>query len=112
MPSSEGGGGKAKKWIRFKEPLVQSTWYWSSNNDSIMFIPKRNIVFHGFGVYCSKDSQNLRIKTRWAIGEDDDSNFSDWHDVTFEYENRDDLTKTHDLYLKDLGVKPVKVAAG
>ena len=48
---SSAGGGEQLKWCRFPRMETRDYYHLSCNYaDAVAFIPKRDIIFHGFGV--------------------------------------------------------------
>ena len=81
-----------------------NTRYW----DAVVFIPKRNIIFHGFGVFANYNNKDLTYKVGWNINDAD----SDEYEIAKVDADKCVEKKWHEINLKELGVKPIKVAEG
>ena len=76
----EGGGfgGTVYKWTRFPE-LVHS-WYvyiYGTEWDAIIYIPKNDIVFCGFGANAHYEQKDLKLEFKW-IHNDNESDVYQW----------------------------------
>ena len=114
LASSIGGSsGKSKKWWRFKNPLTDSTWYWSDNTDSVCFVPKRDITWFGWGCYSLRDANTeiQKVSCRWML-DDPDNITQDWTEAELSKDGVDLETKTSDVFLTMFGAKPMKIKAG
>lgn len=76
--------------------------------DAVIFKPKCNIVFHGFGLFANYNGHNLDLKVAWAIGEEKSDEFT----LTKRDDEKDSEKKWHTITLNELGVKPIKVLEG
>ena len=74
--------------------------------DAVAFIPKRNIIFHGFGIYGNTESKDVLYKVCWNINGED----SEEHEIQKFAADMCPEKKWHQISLKELGVKPIKVA--
>lgn len=105
---SEGFGGEPIKWRRFKNYHTSDYFCLEVNyKDAVIFIPKRDVLFIGFGVFSSYYGKDLKIKLGWEI----DGDRTDMFDVTFIDADKSS-DKIFDFYLKDVGEKPIKVKEG
>ena len=99
-------------WKRFGETKVNdphdyyylSTSYW----DAVIFVPKRSVMFHGFGILANPDGKNITYIVKWAI----DSDSSENHTVETMDADKDPENKWQTIQIKDLGFKPIKVNEG
>ena len=62
------GSAPAIMWQRFGRVTLNDYFYLSSRYfDAVCFIPKRNVMFHGFGVLAHYDAKNVNYIFKWAI---------------------------------------------
>jgi hypothetical protein len=64
--SAEGSNSKPVQWKRFS--LCHYTDYFYMNTryyDAVVFIPKRNIVFYGWGLFASFTGNDFDLKVQW-----------------------------------------------
>jgi hypothetical protein len=64
--TSEGSSLKPTQWQRFAEfyytdYFYMNTRYW----DAVVFIPKRNIVFFGWGLFANFNGSDMDLKVQW-----------------------------------------------
>jgi hypothetical protein len=50
---------------------------WHTYWDAICFVPNRDILFKGFGLFSNFDRKNTKVKIQWVIG----NNFSETYEV-------------------------------
>ena len=71
--SSESACGPPKIWRRFPRLYLTDYFYMETYSwDAVVFVPKRNIRFMGFGIMSSYNNKDMAYKVSWAI--DDDEN--------------------------------------
>ena len=59
------------KWMRFKDWTTSDYYYMSCNYwDAVIFIPKRDIEFCGFGLWVNYHRKDIKLKVKWALGND------------------------------------------
>ena len=98
-----------ERWRRF-ERTSDSYWYLSSGStDAIKFIPKKDIMFLGFGMFGNYNKKDMPMKFWWKVDDDEDS---EKYEVTVIESELHQPERTFDVVLKDVGAKPVKVLAG
>lgn len=97
------------RWVRFKK-LVKNDYMFmgTSYYDGIVFIPKVNITFFGWGIFASYRGHDQTFNVRWKI----DSEYSDKYEVSFVHSERDPEGNWHEVDLRNLGVSPIFVPAG
>lgn len=78
--------------------------YW----DSVFFIPKRNIIFFGFGLMSNYHGKDMKIIIKWQV--EDDS--SEEHTLYVKDKGKDEELKWHTVDIRDFGEAPIKVAEG
>ena len=78
--------------------------YW----DAICFIPQKDIMLHGFGIFAHRNDRSCQHVLKWGT----EGNFSDEHKVEFEDGDKDPEKKWWTFNLKDVGERPYKVASG
>ena len=99
----------ASKWCRFPEYYLTDYYYMNTRYwDAVVFIPKRNVIFHGFGVFANYNGKDVTYKVQWNINDADSEEF----EIMKSDGDKDPEKKWHDINIKDLGCKPVKVAEG
>jgi hypothetical protein len=64
--TAEGSFLKPTQWLRFSEfyytdYFYMNTRYW----DAVVFIPKRNIIFYGWGVFANFNGADVDLKVQW-----------------------------------------------
>lgn len=76
--------------------------------DAICFKPKANVMWHGFGLFASYNSKDIKYKLKWCF--DEEAVPGEWTEFTKPFsELLED--KTQSILFKDLGIKPIKVSA-
>jgi len=101
--------GSATKWVRFPEYYLTDYYYMNTSYfDAVIFVPKCNIKFHGFGVFANYNNMDCTYIVKWYI--DDDK--SDEYEIEIANDTKDPEKKWMDINLKELGVKPIKVNEG
>lgn len=101
--------GKFEKWRRF-ERTCDSYWYLSTTStDAIKFIPKKDVYWLGFGMYGNYNKKDMPMKFWYFI---DDEQESEKYEVTVIESELEQPEKTFDVFLKDYGIKPIKISAG
>ena len=101
-------GGQPKQWRRFKN-FHDSDYCCLERDhlDAVIFKPKRDIVFYGYGVFSSYYKRDITIKCGWEI----DDERSEMHEITFVEADKSEKN-TFDFLLTDVGEKPIKVKEG
>jgi hypothetical protein len=97
-------------WIRFPEFYLtdyyyMNTVYW----DAVVFVPKRNIVFLGWGIFANYNSKDVTCMVQWQIGEESKS---EEYEVELIDSEKDEEKKWFTVDIRDLGQKPIKVSEG
>jgi len=60
---------KPLKWTRFKDKS-SGAWHISeSSTDAVVFIPKRDIYFLGFGAYANHYAKDMTMTIWWFVGD-------------------------------------------
>ena len=76
------------------------------NFDALAFITKRNIMFHGFGVFSNYQNLDMNLTVAWAI----DNERSDDHVISLIDSDKDPDNRWFTINLKsDFDIKPIKV---
>ena len=59
------------RWMRFRE-MEQNCGYGLNPRqwDSVIFIPKRDILFLGFGMFVTFKNDDVKLKIQWRLGKD------------------------------------------
>jgi hypothetical protein len=76
--------------------------------DAACFIPKRKVVFSGFGIFQNYYGNLMKMKVKWVIGEEHSEEF----DIELNHEERDQENYWHTFELKSVGQKPIVVDEG
>ena len=77
--------------------------------DAVVFIPKKNVNFMGFGIMSSYNNKDMAYKVSWAIDEEPNQGELEWSITDAE---KHPEKKWFEFHLKDLGHAPVKVSEG
>lgn len=80
----------------------------TSYPDAVAFVPKRDVLFHGFGILQHYDKKDVTYKIKWVI----DTEESEWHDYFCPIADKDEEKNWHEIKLANIGVKPIKVSEG
>ena len=99
-------------WKRFGELRINDPHdyyylhvrYW----DAVCFIPKREVLFHGFGILANPNGKDQTFIVMWVIEDEKSEEFT----VETTDGDKDPDNKWHEINLKDLGVNPIKVLEG
>ena len=78
--------------------------------DAVVFKPKRNIIFYGFGVFANYNGEDVDLKFKWKIG--DDGEHSEEFKQVYADSDKDPDRKWFTIDIRDFGVKPIKVGEG
>jgi hypothetical protein len=98
-------------WIRFPEFYYTDYFYMNTTYyDAVVFVPKKNIVFFGWGLFANYNGKDISYKVAWRIGKDGVK--SDEHEVSFLDSEKDPEKKWNTVDLRKLGVKPIRVSEG
>ena len=98
-----------KRWLRFKKLVAGDYMFMGcSYYDGIVFIPKVNIHFFGWGLFASYRGHDQAFHVRWKIDDD----YSEKYEVSFRHEERDPENNWHEVDLRTLGVSPIYCPAG
>lgn len=110
MPVEGDTCGKMQIWKRFLNIKHTDYFYMSYNYwDAIVFIPQKNIVWHGFGILSHRDNNTVTHIYKYYLEDDG----VDLGELTHEDADKDPEMKSFGIDLKrDFGQAPVKVAAG
>ena len=79
-----------------------------SNWDAACFIAKKNVKFHGYGIYSNYEKMDMKLKIKWYI----DDEKSEEYDIELPDAEKDPENYWHEVYLKDFGCKPISVSEG
>lgn len=110
--TSPDSGGEELRWIRFKDFYITDYFYMEEHSwDAVIFIPKRTILFYGFGIMANYNSKDMKYRLKWVIDEEDE--FGD-EGVIYEIPDadKDPEKKWFTIRLADMGYKPIKVNEG
>ena len=107
--SAAGSSLKPIMWVRFPEfyytdYFYMNTRYW----DAVIFKPKRNIWFFGWGLFANYNGKDIKVKIQWKIDEEQSEEF----ELEFADGSKDAEKKWHTIDIRDVGVKPIKVNEG
>jgi len=80
----------------------------TSYYDGIVFIPKVNITFFGWGLFASYRGHDQTFNIRWKI----DNDYSDKFEISFVHSERDPENNWHEVDIRNVGVQPIFVPAG
>lgn len=102
---------KPSRWARFPEfyytdYFYMNTRYW----DAVVFIPKRNIVFFGWGLFANFNGTDMDLKVQWQIGEQGEK--SDEYELKMSDSDKEPEKKWFTIDIREFGVKPIKVNEG
>ena len=65
-----GAGGPCIKWCRFLNAITTDYYYLSKSAfDAVIFVPKRNVMFHGFGIFANWGRKDMKYEIKWLIDE-------------------------------------------
>jgi hypothetical protein len=104
------GSSKPVMWIRFPEfyytdYFYMNTRYW----DAVVFIPKRPVLFYGWGLFANYNGNDMQVKIQYAIG---DGEKSEEYERLFADSEKDPEKKWFTIDLREFGIKPIKVNEG
>ena len=106
-----GIGGEPKMWRRFK--MTNSSWHVSMHStDSVIFIPKRDIMFYGYGILSSMSGRDLSFNLQWHTGENGAEFSSPKYKVEFKNDDRDPDHKWWSFDIRSVGETPFMVKEG
>ena len=109
LVASTSSGGTPIKWIRFPKFYLEDYFYMEKDYwDAVTFVPKRNIIWHGFGCFSGWDKKNMEYTIKWYVGEDE----SEEHEFNIEDERKDPEKKWFEIYLSEMDEKPIRVSEG
>ena len=80
----------------------------SNYYDAVVFKPKRNIIFHGFGINAHYNGTDVTYRFKWKI----DDELSDEQTLECKDGEKEPVKKWHVVDIKELGFKPIKVMEG
>ena len=67
-PVADAMGGEAQQWFRFNRHIYNDYWPMNLNHwEAIVFVPRRDVFFYGFGVFAHKDGLDLPVDVQWHI---------------------------------------------
>ena len=102
--------GQPLKWHRFKEDSYRRDPDYCSLErtyaDAVVFKPKRDIIFMGYGIFGSYHKRDIMVKVGWEI----EGEKSEFYEISLVHEEISE-EGTHDFKLVDIGEKPIKVSA-
>lgn len=106
-------GAEPKRWIRFKnfglrDYYYLSTYYW----DAVAFVPKRDVIFFGFGIMSNYRDKDVKHVLQWQLGEGGNDYSSEEFEVEFANEDADQEKKWWSFDIRSVGEKPIKVPEG
>ena len=81
---------------------------WHTYWDAICFVPNRDILFKGFGLFSNFDRKNTKVKIQWVIG----NSFSETYEVELLSQESDEQNNWHTIDIRNLGVEAIKVEEG
>ena len=80
VAAAEGIVAEPKEWIRFQDFYLTDYYYMSSSYwDAVVFIPKRDIWFFGFGLFSNYNNKDVGIKFQWNLGKEGEELTSEEH---------------------------------
>ena len=89
---------EASKWERFKTcELNSGDIIFNSRRDAIVFKPKCDIWFLGWGQFASSQQKNMKFKYQWHIDDD----VSEWHEIELTEGEQDTKKKWFDIDIRD-----------
>ena len=99
--------------MRFRE-MEQNCGYGLNSRqwNSVIFIPKRDILFLGFGMYVTFKKDDIKLKIQWRLGKDGVDYQSEEHDIDLIHENHEPDTYYHTIDIQDLDYEPLRVSEG
>ena len=91
------GGGKPIMWVRFPEFYLTDYFYMNRNYwDAVTFVPRRTVIFYGFGLFSNYNGKDLKLRVGYALNEEGiqaevDADYADadkdsekkWHEIDF-----------------------------
>lgn len=109
--ASSGGIIDGIKWYRFPPSRCRFDDYVYMSNcrwDACCFVPKRSIMFMGFGVLGNYRGKDMSYKIQWII----DDVESDEFDVDFTNDQLDEKWKSYHIDIRKLGQKYIPCNEG
>ena len=67
------------QWVRFLKHKLDDYCYMNTYPDAVAFVPKRKIIWYGFGLYANYHGKEIKYKVQFAI---DDEEPSDEFEIT------------------------------
>ena len=59
------------KWIRFPDFYLTDYYYMNTvHYDAVVFVPKVDIVFFGYGIFANYNGADMKYKVQWQIGKE------------------------------------------
>ena len=90
-----------KRWVRFKKLQQYDYMFMSTSHyDGIVFVPKVNIFFFGWGLFGAYRGADQTFQIRWKI----DDVYSDKYEATFRHSERNPENNWHEVDIRNLGV--------
>jgi len=104
-----GSGGPCMKWCRFGRSVTSDYFYLDSYSwDAVIFVPKRNVMFHGFGIFSNWSKKDMKYRLKWYIGGEE----SEEKEFEIVDADADPEKRWYEINFSDMGEKPIKVSEG
>ena len=96
-------GNRISKWFRFdnydySKSMELSTDKW----DGVVFKPKHDIIFYGFGIFGSSDGSDLKLKVQWIV----DRKKSPEINLQLQNKDIDKHNPWHEFHISKYGFEP------
>jgi len=70
------GESKIVRWVRFPKMYLTDYYYMNTRYyDAVVFKPKMNIQFHGFGVFANYNNKDVIYTVQWSLNDDKSEEF-------------------------------------
>ena len=76
--------------------------------DAVAFVPKKKVLFHGFGVLSNYNGKDCTYIVKWII----DGQESEQHQIECKDSEKNPEKRWHEINIKEFGIKPIKVDEG
>lgn len=97
-------------WYRFSRYIYDDYWPMSINYwEGIVFIPKRDVWWFGFGVFAEKNGRDMPLDVQWHI----DDEISEQYHFTMMDADKDPVNKWHSIDIREkFDHPPIRVSEG
>ena len=97
------------KWVRFPEFYLTDYFYMNTCSwDAVVFIPKRSVLFFGFGLMANYNGHDMKIKVQWNINDTD----SEVYEKECSDGDKDPDKKWFEIDIREFGCKPIRANEG